>query len=110
MRQMHVLSRHVQACILAGGLLACSREPSTEEQCERVRDRLIDLQLRRDDPDRDAHARVVRRAMGAELIATCARSSTETQRTCVLEAPDSKTALACTAPRREGSIADGRNK
>ena len=110
MRQTRVLSRHMQSFILACGLIACSREPSTEEQCERVRDRLIDLQLRRDDPERDAHARVVRRAMGTEFITTCARGTSEAQRACVLAAQDSKTAFACSVPRREGSLADGRTK
>jgi len=111
MRQTRASCRHLEAFILACGLTACSREPSTEEQCERVRDRIIDLQLRRDDADRDAHARVVRRAMGAEFVTTCARSTSEAQRECVLAAKDSKTALACSDPRRtDRALANGRTK
>ena len=73
------------------------RDGSIAAQCERVRDQLVELELSLDDSNREDHARVMRRAMGNEFLANCARSMTETQRDCILAAADSGAAFACIA-------------
>src|SRR5688572_27648501 len=66
-------------------VVACSeRRLSVAERCEQVRDRLVALEIPRADPHREAHARVMRRALGNEFIERCSRSMTDVQRDCVL--------------------------
>jgi hypothetical protein len=77
-----------------------SRSGSIEAECERVRDQLVELELSVDE-NREAHAGVMRRAMGKEFVANCARSMTETQRDCVLAAADSRSAFACIANAKD---------
>lgn len=106
---MRKFFRTVLACTL--GLFACSEQAeSTEERCARVRDRLIALELRLDDPARDEHARVMRRAMGDPFIQRCTKRVTERQRDCVFAASDSKSAFACIAgdTTRGPQVSDGR--
>jgi hypothetical protein len=70
---------------------------SLEHKCQRVRDRLVALEVPLADREREAHMRVMQRAMGNEFIAHCAKSLPETQRDCALAATDSKAAFACLA-------------
>lgn len=78
------------------GALACRDEvESLEHRCERVRNQLVALEVPLAHPKREQHVRVMRRAMGDELIARCTKSMTDTQRDCVLGATDSKVAFAC---------------
>ena len=83
-------------CLAIGGS-ACQTKESVADRCVRVRDQLVELELRADDPKREAHADIMRRAMGNEFLATCARAMTDTQRTCVLSAADANAAMTCTA-------------
>jgi hypothetical protein len=90
----------LRAVILLGvaTTIACGGQPETiEQRCERVRDRLVALELRHDDPQREVHARVMRRAMGDAFLARCARNLTHRQRECVFASSDAKTAFACVA-------------
>jgi hypothetical protein len=48
---------------------ACQGKESVADRCVQVRDQLIELELRADDPDRDAHARIMRRAQDNRAIA-----------------------------------------
>lgn len=93
-------------------LAACGAgEPeSVENRCERVRDRMVALEIPLADPDREALARVMKRAMGDQFIASCIRSMTEKQRDCVFAAADSKTAFACTHTTSSERQALGKGK
>jgi hypothetical protein len=46
----------------------------------------------------------MRRAMGDQFIAHCAKAMTDKQRDCVLAATDSKTAFACTQKRGQSGL------
>jgi len=74
--------------------LGCSKTEEPPPTCERVRERLIQLQLPNGD---SSHKDVMRRALGPEYIAHCTRSMSESQQRCVLDARDVKAALACTS-------------
>ena len=49
------------------------------------------------DAHREAHAQVMRRALGEAFVTNCTRSTNEAQRDCALDASDSKAAHACIA-------------
>lgn len=84
------------ASVLAAWCLACDGgHVSIAERCERVRDRLVELEIPRTDPDREAHARVMRRAMGNAFLERCTRAMTDAQRDCVLDARHSQDASRC---------------
>ena len=71
-------------------------EPTDEQRCEQVRDRLIDLRLAdATNVDVKAHREVMRRALGNDFIARCATKLTIAQQRCVIEARDSASATAC---------------
>jgi ribosomal protein L40E len=76
---------------------ACgSDEPTDAEQCQNVRDRLIDLRLAdATHVDVDAHRKAMRRALGDDFIASCTTKLSVTQRRCVLDARDAASATAC---------------
>ena len=64
--------------------------------CERARDRVIDLRLAdATGVDREAHRDVMRRAIGDSFMSACAGSWSDSQVSCVLNAPDAATANAC---------------
>ena len=71
------------------------QEEPVESRCTRVRDRLVSLEIPLADPQRESHARVMRRAMGDQFIANCARSMTDKQRDCIFAASSSRVAFAC---------------
>jgi hypothetical protein len=85
--------------IAALALSACSSDaPTVEQQCARVRDRLIDLRLSdASGVDVKAHRAVMKRAMGENFIASCRTNMAPKQRDCVLGATDLVAATACTA-------------
>jgi hypothetical protein len=79
-------------------LVACGGggDESVEARCERVRDRLVDLELADAAAvDRAAHAKAMRNALGRDFVARCASSLTDSQRDCVLAARDAASASAC---------------
>lgn len=80
-------------------LAACGSDPPTvEQQCGRVRDRLIDLRLSdATGVDVKAHRAVLKRAMGDNFIASCRTNMSSKQRDCILDAKDLVSATACTA-------------
>lgn len=84
------------ACLLVG-CTSQDFEPAEQVSCERVRDRLIELELRPDDANRTSHADVMRRAMGAQFLTTCMKTLDQPQMQCVVNAGDSKTAQGCMA-------------
>jgi len=89
-------------CVVAICSAACGgQSESIAAQCERIRDRLIRLELPLNDHKREAHARVMRRAMGDQFLAYCERSMTKETRSCILEASDAKATVACGAPHNE---------
>ena len=77
--------------------LGCADEnEGVPKQCERVRDRLIDLQLADAmHVNRDAHRAVLRNALGPQFVSRCAESLTAKQRRCVIDARDLTSAQAC---------------
>ena len=89
------------------GASACSstRTETTAEECERVREHLIRIELPLADNKREAHARVMRRAMGDAFVDGCSRSMTTMQRQCVLDATDSKVAMACISKAGKSAVA-----
>jgi hypothetical protein len=95
-----VLSAGAVLCALALQSIGCGggqAEP-VESQCSRIRERLVALEIPLTDPNREAHKRVMTRAMGDAFVKTCVRTTTERQRDCVFDATDSRTASACIAP------------
>lgn len=75
-------------------LASCAgKSESPTARCERARDHLVELHL---DGDTDeVRADVVRRALGAEFIDTCARTMSEQRTSCITEARDANNLLAC---------------
>lgn len=104
MRRLSLVSIAIAVSLAAG---ACSgdRAETATEQCARVRERLVQLELPLTDTKREAHARVMRRAMGDAFVERCTRSMTVTQRRCVLDATRSKDAFACTANANQQAVA-----
>jgi len=95
------LQRIVCAVLLLSGSISCSRGEGVAARCKRVRDHLVELELPVAAGDRELKASLMVRALGDEFLASCARSMTEDQRGCVLEASDSRSALACSARSRQ---------
>jgi hypothetical protein len=95
--------KSVATAVIATLVLACgsSNDDSAAARCDRVREHLIDLSLSSHDATDDERARragVIRRAMGNEFLASCARSMDEARTDCILAAADSKSAAACAQP------------
>lgn len=89
------LRRTLASLILAVTTSACTNsEPVLQSRCERVRDRIVDLQLADEDLQRDEHAHVLRRALGDQFLATCAGMS-PARTECILAATTPKAALDC---------------
>ena len=87
--------------LVVGMLAACAGdEPiDVEARCAKVLDRVIALRLAEENEvDRDAHAKAMRSAFGADVVASCATKMTDTQRDCLLAATTSAAASACTNP------------
>lgn len=83
-----------------GSSAACSdgnHESRPDEICATIRDRLVELELPLNAPDRDRRADVMRRALGSEFVDHCARSISHVETDCVLAASDSRTAQECMA-------------
>ena len=82
----------VAACAGAGD------EPSRTEQCERLREHLIDLRVANTgDIDVRAHRAAMEQALGTEFLTTCERSVSDRELACGLRAIDAQGALACSA-------------
>ncbi len=80
---------------------------SVEQRCKEVREHLVELHLR-DDVNRDAHADVVRRAMGDQFVASCSRSMTKSEMTCIVDANSEGAARACTTNKDASLRSTGR--
>jgi hypothetical protein len=110
-----VQSASALLCALALHSVGCGggQNESVESQCSRVRERLVALEIPLADPNREAHKRVMTRAMGDAFVNACVRTMTERQRDCVFEASDSRTASACIAhsvPSSKNSLEARRTK
>lgn len=95
---------------LAIGACSGNRDETITEQCDRVREHLIRIELPLADAKREDHARVMRRAMGGAFLDHCARSMTAAQRKCALDAADSRGAMACTSKARKQVVAKEETK
>lgn len=79
-------------------IIGCGDEAeSVEHKCQRVRDRLVALEVPLADRDREEHMRVMQRAMGNQFITHCTKQVPDSQRDCAIAATDSKAAFACLA-------------
>ena len=78
-------------------LTACAAdEPTTEQRCAQVRDRLIDLRLANaTGVDIKAHRAAMAEALGDDFIQNCKTRLTIAQQQCVLRARDSAAATDC---------------
>ena len=87
-------------CVLVGcGGGAEDESKARAEQCERMRDHLVDLRLasaQHLEKDLDQHRVALKQAMGSAFIESCTKDMTETQVTCVVGAKDAEAAAACT--------------
>jgi thiamine pyrophosphokinase len=71
------------------------------QQCERLRDHLVDLRLSTATnlgKELEQHRAALTQALGPQFIETCTKSTSEAQVACVLAAQDSQAATDCNAP------------
>lgn len=94
------------ACVLSG----CGAEEddvaARAQQCEQLRDHLVDLRLsasRSVGKDREEHREALKAALGDEFVDTCAKSISAGQAACVLGAQDSQVAGECMTADGMGS-------
>jgi hypothetical protein len=87
-------------------LVACTSSdygPADTQQCERLRDHLVDLQVRdihiATGIDREAHRRAMTQALGSDIVASCAGRLTESEVECALDKSDPSAAAACSSDR-----------
>jgi hypothetical protein len=76
------------------------------QQCEQVRDRLVDLRLSASHTlgkDYEQHRETMKQALGDGFLDSCARSISGGQATCVLEAKDSQAAAECLTSEAMGT-------
>jgi hypothetical protein len=83
-------------------IAACTaEEPTPDQRCERVRDRLIDLRLANaTGVDIAAHRAALKNALGDSFIESCKTTLTVAQQQCVLDARDAFAANACSKEPR----------
>jgi len=89
-------------CLLAG----CGEDEeeaalARTQQCERMRDRLVELRLASATnlgAALEQHRAALTQALGPQFIDACTRSVSEAQVGCVLAAHDSLAAAQCSAP------------
>ena len=75
-----------------------SDEPTSEQRCAQVRDRLIDLRLANaKGVEVDGHRAAMKSALGDDFIQTCKTRLTVAQQQCVLRARDVAAATDCSA-------------
>lgn len=86
---------------VAAGCFDSNDTSRPEEICATMRNRLVDLELPADAPDRHRRADVMRRALGSEFVNHCARSIDRVQADCVMLASDPRAAHECMAGARE---------
>ena len=97
-----ITRRALVICMLVGcggGGVDEDESKARAEQCERMRDHLVDLRLasaQHLDKDLDQHRVALKQAMGAAFIESCTKDMTEAQVVCVVGAKDAETATACT--------------
>jgi hypothetical protein len=94
------------ACVLS----SCGAEEDEMEartqQCEQVRDHLVDLRLAISHnlgKDLEQHRAAMKQAIGDQFIASCTKTLSAGQASCVLDAKDSQAAAECMAPDAAGA-------
>lgn len=110
MPTMQCLTTMMMLAMLAAGACSGNRDETVTEQCERIREHLIRIELPLADAKRESHARVMRRALGEAFVDHCSRSMTAAQRKCVLGATESRIATACTSKTRKQAVAKEETK
>jgi hypothetical protein len=94
------MGRFALVLLLSIGSACGAEEPTVEQRCEQVRDRLIELRLANaTGVDVKAHREAMRTTLGRDFVESCATKLSMAQQRCVLEARDSETAVACAQPR-----------
>jgi hypothetical protein len=90
--------RRVDALLAVTLLTACGSSSDVVDaaRCGRLRDHVVDLRLNGlTDVDVAAHRAVLQRALGDDFVASCQRTLTAAELTCMLEAPTSAQIEAC---------------
>jgi hypothetical protein len=94
------------ACVLS----SCGGEEDEVEaraqQCEQVRDRLVDLRLsasQSSGKDYEQHRETMKQALGDGFLDACSKRISAGQAACVLEAKDSHAAAECLASEATGT-------
>lgn len=68
------------------------------QRCTALREHLIGLRIRTDDPDAQQHRRALRDALGTQFVQTCADDYAADAIACALGARDSDGAHKCLVP------------
>jgi hypothetical protein len=106
-----ILKTFFRSALVALVVSSCGGQAeSIEGRCKRVRDRLIALEIRDDDPKAESHAVVMRRAMGPQFVSSCMRAVSDREQDCVFEATEAKTAFACIADSMRSTRQARRNR
>lgn len=91
----------VALILLLSSCGGADEEESAGSECERVRDRLIQLKLAdASGVDEQAHRNAMKTALGDDFLEQCNTALSSAERDCVLNATDAATAQACAASNR----------
>lgn len=68
------------------------------QECERLRDHLVELRMNGVSADHEQHRNALRSALGDSFVIACVERTTPSHVRCALAATDSDTLLACSTP------------
>jgi hypothetical protein len=99
MRRVHLLVSLVASASLAV-ITACDSDSDavSRQDCERLRDHLIDVRMQSVTADQDQHRIALRSALDDSFITSCVESTDRSYLHCALAATSSDALLACTEP------------
>lgn len=77
---------------------AASNDPVSRQDCERLRDHVVELRMQSVTADRGQHRTALRATLDDTFISSCVESTTADHLKCVLAAKDSDSLVSCSEP------------
>jgi hypothetical protein len=89
-------TRRLVSLLLVASCAASGDSRASRQQCEQLRDHLIDVKLAAaTGVDKAGHREAMRSALGADYVARCAEAVTDGELECALKASDDDALQAC---------------